>query len=292
MIIIGSHALSKYIPLSRKKSDIDIIGKIDDINKFVKNLPGDLRISRPFNDGKKYYFLKNNTHIEAEIAWQNTSASMFLDIMKSSGYNEYASLNGLYTLKMSHRFLKRSPHFRKTMDDIHLMRKLGANITSDLDEFLKIREKETYNYSHPNLNQNKKDFFSGDGINYVYDHDSIHEIMKIGDRPAYTYFKPKNNEVKVDKRMFFDLDYEIQIRSVLEETYVLAIERSQVPYRGNISPKTSFDIALEKVCTSITSGWWREFAWENYYVAQSRYDDDYVNKFFKAVEDNRVRIIS
>jgi hypothetical protein len=48
---------------------------------------------------------------------------------------------------------------------------------------------------------------------------------------------------------------------------VLAIERSLVPHPGKKTPEQAYLMALEKVCTSITSGWFREFAWENYEIA-------------------------
>jgi len=44
-----------------------------------------------------------------------------------------------------------------------------------------------------------------------------------------------------------------------------------------------FEMALMKVCTSITSGWFREYAWENYQKVLDLYDslgeDDYVKRF-------------
>src|SRR5690606_29078459 len=82
------------------------------------------------------------------------------------------SLDQLYTLKMSHRYLKNSPHFRKTRDDIMMLRGLGCKIFDQ--DWFKQRESETYTYKHPKLNVMKKDFFNGDGVRYVYDHDDIH----------------------------------------------------------------------------------------------------------------------
>jgi hypothetical protein len=52
--------------------------------------------------------------------------------------------------------------------------------------------------------------------------------------------------------------------------------------------EVSFLKALEKVCTSITSGWWREFAWENYEAALAMHDRNYVDRFWKAVEAGTV----
>lgn len=200
-----------------------------------------------------------------------------------------APLDVLYTLKMSHRFLKNSPHFSKTMLHIRNMRhpKVGAKITSH--EWLKRREQETYDYSHPNLNVSKSEFFNSN-FDYVYDHDSIHEAVKLLDRPAYTfYMASEESEVNCSKDKFFAQERTVQLLGVLEETYVLALERSQVPTDFAVDPRVSFMIALEKVCTSITSGWFREFAWENYELIVKMYDEAYVDKFKHALAKGAIK---
>lgn len=75
---------------------------------------------------------------------------------------------------------------------------------------------------------------------------------------------------------------------VIDNFEVLALERSQIPFK-NMAPKTSFLIALEKVCTSITSGWFREYAWENYDKVVSLYDPNYVKMFWNAVDKGVVK---
>jgi hypothetical protein len=205
-------------------------------------------------------------------------------------------LKYLYALKMSHRYLRNSPHFLKTMRDIQAIRKFAKESNYDLHfdpklkEWFKKREKETYWYKHPSLKQNKKDFFNGDGVTYVYDHDSIHEAVKHLDEPAYNKFKVDTAEVECSKEKFFSLPMDTQLYSVLEEVQVLALERSQIPFKDKgIDPRWSFNKAHEKVCTSITSGWWREFAWEHYDMVQDMYEPDYVNNFWAAVNMNRVK---
>lgn len=193
----------------------------------------------------------------------------------------FADLNTLYMLKMSHRFLKNSPHFLKTRKHILNMRRLGAIISNP--DWLALREKETYDYAHPNLNVKSKDFFNSN-FDYVYDHDTLHEAVKMLDRPAYTHYMVDGEEVNCSKDKFNKCDKSIQVLGVLEETYVLALERSQIPFNFNVDPKKSFDMALEKVCTSITSGWFRDFAWESYDIVQKLYDENYVTKFRRGLE--------
>ena len=195
-----------------------------------------------------------------------------------------ASPDFLYTLKMSHRYLKNSPHFLKTMKDIwHLRLDCDAKIVDE--EFYRAREKATYNYGHPKLKVTSKEFFTPD-VPYVYDHDSIHRAVAIGDVPAYTLYLEDGEEVKTSNKKFESLPIEFRLRGVLEESYVLALERAVIPHNAN--PESAFKMALSKVCTSITSGKFREFAWENYYQVLKLYDADFVDKFNAALNAGKI----
>ena len=293
MLLIGSAALAFVAELDREPKDADLIATIDEYEDFIAKHKQNLVSTYPVNKGKKLIiFLKDTKPIEMEIAWPDSTAETLLnalsmeDLPTTSFLGQEVSvapLHILYQLKMSHRFLKNSPHFLKTMKDIKFMRSLGAQIT--MPDWLKAREVETYDYKHPKLNVSKDDFFKKDeGVTYVYDHDSIHEAVKRYDRPAYTYFKPENSQVLCDRAMFEASSREIQLASVVEEATVLALERSQIPFKDQVTPKWSFDMALMKVCTSITSGWWRSFAWEHYDEVQALYDENYVAKFWEAVK--------
>jgi hypothetical protein len=52
----------------------------------------------------------------------------------------------------------------------------------------------------------------------------------------------------------------------------------------------SFMMALQKVCTSITSGWWRSFAWEHYWDAVKQYDNTYVERFKQGITTGQVKL--
>lgn len=279
--------------------DIDIIAYPDELNEII-NLYG--QYTTRWNDGNKsllIYGTRANPRriIEIEFAIEGSSAGQLLQYATKHCVFEdgvyYASIDILYMIKMSHRFLKNSPSFNKTMNDIRFLRDTcKATIPQDLMECYHKREEETYTYNHPSLNQTKKDFFSDDGVKYVYDHDSIHEVMKQGEYPAYTYFKYPNEEVRCSRELFEQQPMEVRLNAVLEETYVLALERSQIPFKDEYIPwSNSFKMALEKVCTSITSGWFRDFAWENYDNVLSMYDETYVQKFWDAVNEGKVKEI-
>lgn len=305
MLLIGSQALKYYTKLDREPQDWDFIGTIEEVESFIKARKNEVQSAYPSNEGKKMIVkLKDELPIEFEIAWEGSTADKLLLLVNNSfpiegeifdrqmtkfGICELPSLNLLYELKLSHRFLKNSPHFLKTMRDIQLMRSLGARI--EHPEWLKEREKETYTYNHPKLSVSKDEFFKKDDgqVIYVYDHDSIHIAMARFDKPAYEYYKPENSQVLCDKKMFFECPEELQLAGVVEEATVLALERSQIPYKGLVDPYWSFQFALIKVCTSITSGWFRNFSWENFDKVLALYDKKYVEKFWKAVDDGIVK---
>lgn len=288
MIIIGSQALNQHIPNLRTPKDWDVVGRYDEIVEFIGTFEGTLHFCIPKNFGKKLVARKGDTYIEGDIAWEGSSSEKFLELMEAEGCEKYASLNGLYALKMSHRYLRNSPHFGKTMEDIQTMRELGAEIPMHYMEFMELREKETYYYKHPNLDQNKNNFFETEGVEYTYDHDTIHEAVKVGEKPAYTYFLENGAQVKCSKEKFEKLDYVVQLRAVLEEAYTLALERALIPFNFESTPRKAFSTALMKVCTSITSGWFREFAWEHYDEVWSLYNDDYAEKFKVALTKGEI----
>ncbi len=291
--IIGSLAMNYHIPGFREKpGDVDLVMRFETFQGWVKHKKS-VEACYPIQDGKKYMVKMTGQPIhEIELAFPGTTAEELLIMMEGGhhtvggkavlSYDFYTipSLDMLFTIKCSHRYLKDSPHFHKTRRDYEILKKLCRIVEP---EWFKRREAETYCYSKPKLNQSKQGFFSGDQVKYLYDHDTLHEAVKLGDRPAYLAFKPVDRPVMVSRAMWDMLPYEVQLYSVLEEAYVLALERSQIPHGDKISPRGSFDIALMKVCTSITSGWWRAFAYENFYEAEKMYSDEYVAKFQAAL---------
>lgn len=303
--VIGSHAINASLMVEkgfkyRKPMDMDIIGEYDEVVNFANSNMTEIYEQYPSAKGGKMIFKSNEctiphaTIIEAEIAWDGTTAKDLMQLILNDPktiYKDgvaYASLDVCYMLKMSHRYLKSNPHFLKTMRDIHNLRKFGAKIRKEHKAFLKAREKVTYWYKHPKLNKNKMEFFNGDGVTYVYDHDEIHESVKVMDKPAYTNFQSDNAEVMCDMKKFFELPEQIRLNAVYEESCVLALERSIIPFGTDY--KKAFLMALEKVCTSITSGKFREYAWENYAAVRDMFDERTFDRFFEHVAQDQVKM--
>ena len=301
LLVIGSEALSAFFPNFRTPKDIDVVGSYDEVVSYYGKQP----IMYPINAGKKFILKNPDTKliVEAELTWQGSTAEQLYNLAvidPKSGIDRfnrgtfiYPSLNLLYTLKMSHRYLKNSPHFIKTMRDIQLMRTKGAVIPPEFRDFYKARRDETYWYKHPSLKQNKENFFKDDGIKYVWDHDDIHKAVMFFNKPAYEFYKEDNEEVLCSKEKFFAVYENVRLHGGLEEAYTLALERHQIPNDYKPNPKISFDIALMKVCTSITSGFFRQYCWEHYDKIQELYHlegiNTYVNRFKQAVSEGRVK---
>lgn len=226
---------------------------------------------------------------EWEIAVEGSSAELFMDLVKRdavvTSLGLIPSVDMLFTLKSSHKHLKNSPHFWKTFIDYHRLRNMGAKVRPEYTDFLKLREKETYAYKHPFLMRSKNAFFSGDGVDYTYDHDSIHLAMAAV--PAYTHFQ--DGAVWCSKSKFDACAYEIKLASVVEETCVLAIERSLVPHPGAWTPKQAWKFALSKVLSSITSGWWRAWAYENGLEVLKAYPVGYWERFQTGLASGTVK---
>lgn len=272
MIVIGSYPVRKV--LGRTPTDLDLLATLDEFREYIGE--GNLPV---FHDKNHVYF-KGDKIYDCELIWSyNTGYELAQLILNDPAtyYDEdvkawIPSINVIYMLKMSHRYLKNNSHFHKTMDDILTLRKAGAVIQPEHEEFYKKRIKETYWYEHPNLDRTKKDFFNPEDSFYIYDHDSIHEAVSVDTNPAYWEYSVDGKEVLSSKKKFFETTQQVRLRGVYEETCVLALERSQIPNNFEINPDWSFMKALEKVCTSITSGWFREFAWENYYTVATMHE--------------------
>ncbi len=283
-LLVGSGAKEAWDILDRDGLDYDFICAHDQVAQLISTY-GIVGV-RPLSENKLVGRIRGTEYVaEIEIAWPGSTGEELLQLVgENDSRFDYqminvldAPLNVLYTLKLSHRYLKNSPHFLKTMRDIKEFRKAGATVPSWLEGWLKKRQKETLDYGHPKLDTTSKGFFT-DNVPYKYVHDTIHLAMSRNGVPAYKLFQEDGAEVKVDRNKWNALSDDDRLASVIEEAYVLALERHQIPNDFSPAPVDSFKMALEKVCTSITSGWWREWAWEHYDEALKGYDPDYVGR--------------
>ncbi len=282
MLLIGSSALQESgFDIGRKPADIDMLTSPDGLEHFKKSDNWDSYI--PTSESK-WVFRKAGKIYEVEVAWPGSSGEL---ILNRAGSACLATPAICLMLKLSHRYLKNSPHFLKTMRDIQLIRAADVVLDDELQDILRLREQETYWYEHPNLNRTKDEFFVDV---YQFDHDSLHDAVALMDDPAYTNFQKSEVEVDCDMNKFMEQPIDIQLAAVYEEAAVLALERSFIPHGRD--QRWAFAKALEKVCSSITSGRFREFAWEHYddvMELKSKVEPLYTVSFFEGIVNGTVK---
>jgi len=295
MILVGSRALMLRAPqlLLRKPEDFDFVCTMSEFDAWLANNKSHLGSTKIYPEKNKM-IVEGNSNCEFEIISPGSSAELLAELVKTdsleTSFGLIPTIDMLFTIKSSHKYLRNSPHFWKTLTDYHILKRSGAKVRPEYMEFLKLRERETYNYAHPKLNQSKDGFFADDAIVYTYDHDTIHKSVAMFDGvPAYTRYMKDGQEVQCDKNKFFAVDQAIRLAGVVEEAAVLAIERSLIPHPGVWNPKYAWRFALSKVCSSITSGWFREFAYENALEVLKLYPENYWEKFQDDVKSGLVK---
>ena len=96
-------------------SDYDIICTEEEFLHRKKSFYSDCEIVEGGHPIRKSYYIKLHDGVhEVEIAKEGSVAESLLRILT---INEVSNIDLAYTLKMSHRFLRNSPHFEKTWKD-------------------------------------------------------------------------------------------------------------------------------------------------------------------------------
>lgn len=293
MLMIGSGALSHHFPEAGFiPRDTDYICTLEEFRAWTKCfVKGEIILCKPLSADKIHVRTKDGWNYEFEIATPGSTAQELLDYFDINDRVTMAPPHVLLALKLSHRYRRNSPHFLKTMRDIQFLRAQGVELGTELEEWLPKREAATYTYAHPKLDVSKEAFFDGDGVDYVYDHDDLHKILAVDGAPAYTKYMAEGSQVLTSKAKFFAVDHRVRVLGGLEEALVLACERSQIPF-PEVNPDQSFTYALMKVCTSITSGYFREFCWEHYDEIVEEYNKNggsqYATRIREAIQNGEI----
>lgn len=303
MQVIGSKLCPYFY---RKSEDTDVIGtkaEFFNVVKACKNIR-DIAIKE---DSAYVKFITNDKLSIIDWQFTDTGSPMSANNAKlhdwmqrnsfSAQFSETANqvvflANSLWlynALKNTHKY---SFHkFEQNRKDIiwieGIFNKLGVihQLDAELTQIIAERTSITYKKTPRLQNMQKENFFTNN-VKYTYDHDTIHVAVKMLDRPAYTYYMQDGAEVNCDKTKFEEQPEIVRLYGVLEESYVLALERSVIPFKSD--PDKAFKMALQKVCTSITGGWFREYAWQNYDKVLELYHKSYVDKFNIALSKGEI----
>lgn len=306
MQVIGSKL---YPCFYRKSEDTDVIGtkaEFFNVVKACKNIK-DIAIKE---DSAYVKFVSAGELLIIDWQFTDTGSLMSLnnaklhDWMKRNSFSAQFSETtnqvvfvansliriGLYNaLKNTHKYsFHKFEQNRKDiiwLNDIFNRFDIPVEIDEELSQIIAERTSITYKKT-PRLQNMKKENFFTNNVKYVYDHDTIHAAVKLLDRPAYTYYMQDGAEVNCDKTKFYEQPEIVRLYGVLEESYVLALERSVIPFKSD--PDKAFKMALQKVCTSITGGWFREYAWDNYDKVLELYHKSYVDKFNAALSKGEI----
>lgn len=184
---------------------------------------------------------------------------------------------GLAIIKRSHlwrdlAFGKHITHWDKYLSEA------VPYFTEEDKDYLKRRTAATmqmFPQMQPNLNQTVSDFFD-DAVEKKYNHDWLHELFAYQDKPLYTKLQSNPELAWCEKDKWQQLSRTEQLQCVAEETCVIATERFLVPSEWSCPARLAYFKALQKVCTTLCSGWFRDCAIDNHAEICDMFDQ---NKF-------------
>lgn len=290
-LLVGSQAMKLALGNKFWKTPVDhdyVVMRKEELPSsssfnFSEEIPGFL-----YTDKKKKleFFIAQNCPPLKEIYRRHIYAA-----------EETASLNTLLIMKNAHKHFymgKFRKSFKHLIDYSNLLKHVQL---SEEDKQLSLEYRawlieNAYNNDErllhfPKLDKSKEQFFN-DHVTYYVDHDWIHELVAIDDKPAYT--KCLTGEVMFSNKLFNKLDYDSKVKMVLEESFVLALERCLVPmfhgetYLPAVTPSDAFQYAFVRVATNITSGDFRDFAADNFSDIWNIYQEKHVN-YFKVIDE-------
>lgn len=203
--------------------------------------------------------------------WHN---SQFLNNYRFKDYTNNATVDfngqclhivdmtGLGIIKRSHlwrklSFQKHITHYHKYMQ-VYKEKNLEQQDKNILQERIELTAK-AFPQGYPRLNKSVDSFFD-DFVKKKYNHDYLHELVSYYDNPLYTKLQCSSASAWCDKDLWDKLSKDDKIKCIGEEVQVIAIERFLVPNDWNYSVRGAYIQSLDKVCTTLCSGWFRDDA--------------------------------
>ena len=97
---------------------------------------------------------------------------------------------------------------------------------------------------------------------------------------------------KCEKDMWNRFTFENKCKCVLEEAYVIALERKVLPgifgKASWVSSNEALEWALMRICTNLCSGWFRQFATDYFFKIKEFINDNYVVDFLEKYNNNQI----
>lgn len=271
-LIVGSSILNH-----RYCKDLDVICYKDEIT--VPAGGDDFIVSFQMQEGKR---------VECLLADNDESLKVLLEEYRNYWLSE---IEICYILKAGHIHIsgRNQENWQKHMLDLCILRKLVD--TKKLLPFVKEHKKATdkrIKEGTPKLKGVSKDMFFDDNVTKFVEHDSIHELVAYRDKPGYSYMQ-KDETVECHKDLWDQFSYEEKLQTVAEESMVIALERQIIPAFVNKTKMplflNSYKWALYRVCTTLCSGWFRQFALDNYFNVLNMFNEQKLNKVMEEIKN-------
>lgn len=321
MLVIGSFALmnDNFAEFRKNIQDMDIVMSKSSFPHFIENEEVEWRTvsDEALHMADSIKLKLKSEKLPIEILFSDGVSSLELILDQVCKDQLYAPIEVLYSLKKAH--IHFPIKFKKHIEDLMYMRyklrqKLGITMDQDLnaesdlldhypaltDMHFRETEKRRGKLKTPKMAESKAQFF-GKSKNYVksyYEHDNMHLAMAHDQDPVYLKILKDGAEVETDHEQWKKLTIQQKIWCVLEEVYVIALERKILPQMFEVNPartsafgmefrewtpEEAFDWALMRVCTTLCDGFFRDFAVRAYDEIWKQYNPDYVKTFFNNI---------
>lgn len=302
MLLVGARAaLHWFGERARPTQCWDVWASADEVGRWRESVGAVLVGEHALPGGRTHLRLRvGDALVEAVLVPDGGSEQAFIRCQAQapeSGTGPWpqahvASPEALALIKRSHLYDPEQWH--KHIDDYHFLvaRIDPGTISTGLRAAGELRRRE-WREQHPedrgsgSMRIPNDAFFANTRMALIraYEHDGLHQATCYGMRPLYQRLKDDAAQAYVSGRHFEAMSHLDRVRLVREESYAIALERVVIPAMELGLPwdaDLAFRHALRRICTNLTTGWFRDFAIENY-PEICRYDVDFVARFRAAL---------
>jgi hypothetical protein len=309
MILVGSRAANRYnFDDFPDPKDYDIICKDKgQLVELIKTNRDSIQSAKLAESGRYYRVkLKTGERFEFELPIEGDNAESIKKIpfgpynttIPFIGTINIAHQDDLFWLKWSH--IVRPIHFAKNIRDYHILRRnLRPVELANPPEWVKIRRSEVERRYPINvsLDMSNDEFFAKSQrlLGRVLEHDDLHRATMFGMVPMFELMKRDKTKASVERNIWDSWSLKSRLNSVREECFAIALERVIIPeYTRKHGSRAlalidddlimgpyangAYRYALMRICTTLTSGWFRQFAIDNYLELENprkRFGEDF-----------------
>lgn len=222
---------------------------------------------------------------ETQIYW----IPSFQEILDRNKDDTYVDPEFLYACKASH--FKWDIHWQKTANDIIFFQRKGLTLDRDLYQKLHKDWKEVHGRRWASLKGKDSESFFMDAVKRKFNHDQIHEVVAVYERPLYERIlkNPETKSVECSEEKFNQLSEEDKKLLVQEEVWVTALERFLIPSDFTFGDNLAYSKSLKKLVTTMSAGWFSLWMIENYSKLYRCDSFNWIKKFKEAVKTGRIK---